>query len=278
MINHVSGEIGSFSVQRIVTNSGPVYYQFEQWRSDSTAARMTHGVFTRLGGTSAAPWASLNVGASVNDDPQAVARNAELFYGALAVDINRACTVWQVHGTEVIVAREPRPDRRWLAQADAIITDQIGLPLSMRFADCVPVLLYDPVRHIIGLVHAGWRGTVADAVGSALRAMADTFGTRASDVQAAIGPSIGPECYEVGAEVVAAAETAFGDVRNLVHYADDGRAYLNLWASNQRALQRAGVTQIEISGICTACHVDEFFSHRAEQGKTGRFGAIMMLK
>ena len=241
---------------------------------------MTHGVFTRLGGVSVAPWASLNVGASVNDDPVAVARNAQLFYQALDTDINRACTVWQVHGTEVIVAREPRPDRRWLAQADAIITDQIGLPLSMRFADCVPVLLYDPVRHAIGLVHAGWRGTVGDVVGSALRTMAVSFGTRAPDVQAAIGPSIGPECYQVGPEVVEATEKAFGTLSNLVHYADDGSTHLDLWASNRQALERAGVdpANIETSELCTACHTDEFFSHRAEHGKTGRFGAIMMLR
>ena len=267
-------------MQRIATTSGPIYYQFDQWTTPSIARTMAHGIFTRLGGVSVAPWASLNVGASVNDDPQAVARNAQLFYGALDTDINRACTVWQVHGTEVIVAREPRPDRRWLAQADALITDQIGLPLSMRFADCVPVLLYDPVRQAIGLVHAGWRGTVADVVGSALRTMVDSFGTRTHDVQAAIGPSIGPECYQVGPEVVEATKQAFGDVSDLVHYDGDGGAYLDLWTSNKRALERAGIdpAKIEVSKVCTACHVDEFFSHRAEHGKTGRFGAIMMLR
>ena len=270
--------MGNFTVQRIVTENGPVYYQFEQWHSATTSAALTHGVFTRLGGTSQPPWASLNVGASVNDDPAAVACNAERFYKALAVDSQRACTVWQVHGREVIVAREPHPDRRWLAQADAIVTDQVRLPLSMRFADCVPVLLYDPLRHVIGLVHAGWRGTVADVVGAALDTMAAAFGCQMADIQAAIGPSIGPECYQVGPEVVAEVRTAFGDTAGLISCDPEGHSHLDLWAANRWALERAGVRQIEVSGICTACHVDEFFSHRAEQGRTGRFGAIMMLR
>lgn len=255
-------------------SNGLIYYQFEQWRN---TPGLIHGVFTRLGGVSAAPWASLNLGASVGDDPQAVACNAERFYTALDLDRSRACTVWQVHGAETVIATEPRPDHRWLAQADAILTEQPNLPLSMRFADCVPVLLYDPVRPAIGLVHAGWRGTMADVVGSALRAMAETFGTQAADVQAAIGPSIGPECYQVGSEVVDATRAAFGTIDNFVHYAADGSAHLDLWAANRKALERAGVEQIEISGLCTACHTDEFFSHRAEHGRTGRFGAVMAL-
>ncbi|MHB8628439.1 MAG: peptidoglycan editing factor PgeF [Aggregatilineales bacterium] len=266
-------DFGNSIVQRLTSN-GLTYYQFEQWQ---TTPALIHGVFTRLGGVSAAPWASLNLGASVGDDLQAVACNAERFYSALGLDRSRACTVWQVHGAETVIATEARADHRWLAQADAILTERPGLPLSMRFADCVPVLLYDPVHPAIGLVHAGWRGTMADVVGSALRAMTETFGTRPTDVQAAIGPSIGPECYQVGPEVIEATRTAFGDVDGLIYIADDGSAHLDLWATNRRALERAGVGKIEISGLCTACHTDEFFSHRAEHGRTGRFGAVMAL-
>src|SRR5262249_9448876 len=160
----------------------------------------------------------------------------------------------------------------------AIVTDRPGLPLSMRFADCVPVLLYDPVHPAIGLVHAGWRGTMSDVVGAAVQKMSDTFGTRPADIQAGIGPSIGPECYQVGAEVVEATCAAFGDSDGLVHHAADGSAYLDLWEANRRALERAGIRQIEISGLCTACHTDEFFSHRAEHGRTGRFGAVIALE
>ena len=262
-------------MQLATASNGVPYYQFPLWQADS---RLSHGIFTRQGGVSAVPWESLNVGASVGDDPQAVVTNAERMYGALGWDRAQACTVWQVHGTDVVIAEAPRADLRYLAQADILLTDRRNLPLSMRFADCVPVLLFDPVRPAIGIVHAGWRGTLADATGVAVRAMTHAFGTRPADVQAAIGPSIGVECYEVGAEVVAATRTAFPDAADLIHVQPDGHTHLDLWTANEYALRRAGVEQIAISGLCTACHTDLFYSHRAEQGKTGRFGAVIALK
>ncbi|MCZ7541852.1 MAG: peptidoglycan editing factor PgeF [Anaerolineae bacterium] len=169
------------------------------------------------------------------------------------------------------------PPPRWLARADGLVTDRPGLALAMRFADCAPILLYDPAHHALGLAHAGWRGTVLGAGVSALRTMTDAFGTRPQDVQAAIGPSIGPQRYQVGEEVVAAIAEAFGRTDGLIRRADDGSAYLDLWAANWLALQRAGVTQIEVAGLCTATRTDEFYSHRAERGRTGRFGVIAAL-
>ncbi|MBI5930180.1 MAG: peptidoglycan editing factor PgeF [Chloroflexi bacterium] len=252
----------------------PVYYQFEFWQS----APLKHGVFTRLGGVSQAPWDSLNVGGNIGDDVEAVAQNHERIYAALELDGSRACTVWQVHGAETVVANGPLPDRKWLAKADGIVTDKIGLPLAMRFADCVPILFYDPVRHVIGMAHAGWRGTVQGAALSTLVAMRDTYGSQPADVLAAIGPSIGPENYQVGPEVVEAVQAYFGSTDGLIHWTDDGSAYFNLWEANRLTLARAGVEQIEVAGICTASHTHEFYSHRAEKGQTGRFGAVMALQ
>jgi YfiH family protein len=260
-------------VQRI-NGGGPVYYQFEQWADGS---RLVHGVFTRLGGVSQAPWTSLNLGGTVGDDQAAVRENHRRAYTALGLDGSRACTVWQVHSADTVVVRGPVAHRRWLARADGIVTDQAGLPLAMRFADCTPILLYDPVHHTIGMAHAGWRGTVSGAAVSTLDAMCTAFGTRPPDVQAAIGPSIGPDRYQVGDEVVEAVRRTFGQTEGLIRRAEDGSAYLDLWAANRLALERAGVTQIEVAGICTASHTDEFFSHRAEAGRTGRFGAVMAL-
>ena len=214
----------------------------------------------------------------MGDDPAAVRENHRRIYAALGVPAAQVCTVWQVHGAEVIYAQRPRPDGRWLAQADGIITDRVGLALMMRFADCVPILFYDPAHRAIGLAHAGWRGTVLGAGVSTLRAMECAFGTRPQDVQAAIGPSIGPERYQVGEEVVQAVEEAFGTLDGLVRRAADGSAYLDLWAANRRALRRAGVEQIEVAGLCTASRTDEFYSHRAENGRTGRFGVVMALQ
>ncbi len=255
-------------------DNGPIYYQFDQWAQDSD---LVHGVFTRLGGVSNAPWASLNVGGTVGDDPDAVRENSRRTVAALGLEGRPACTVWQVHSADSVVAQGPVPNRRWLARADGLVTDRRGLTLTMRFADCTPILLYDPVKHAIGLAHAGWRGTVLGAGVSALQAMVTAFGTRPVDVQAGIGPSIGPDHYQVGEEVVAAVRQAFGDTEGLIRRAADGSAYLDLWAANRRALERAGVRQIEVAGLCTATHIDEFYSHRAEAGRTGRFGAVIAL-
>ncbi len=259
---------------RRIENNGPVYYQFEQWAG---LDRLTHGIFTRLGGVSRADWTSLNLGGTVGDDREAVRENHRRVYQALGLDELRACTVWQVHSADTVLVQGPVPNRRWLARADAMVTDCPALPLSLRFADCTPILLYDPVRHAAGIAHAGWRGTVSGAAVSALHAMQSAFGTRPQDVQAGIGPSIGPDRYQVGEEVVEAVRRAFGSTDSLIKRADDGSAYLDLWAANRLALERAGVRQIEVAGICTATRTDEFYSHRAEAGRTGRFGVVMAL-
>jgi YfiH family protein len=254
---------------------GPIYYEFEQWAGSEA---LTHAVFTRNGGVSRAPFRSLNIGGTVGDDPAAVDQNLRLAYDALELDSEKACTVWQVHSADAVIATEPAVGRRWLARADSIVSNTPNLPLMMRFADCVPVLFYDPTQHVVGIAHAGWRGTVGQVVLSTLRAMQSAYGTNPTDVEAAIGPSIGPDWYQVGPEVVEAVQSAFGATDGLIRKAVDGSAYLNLWEANRFALEHAGVNKIEVAGICTASNVDEFFSHRAEQGKTGRFGAVIALR
>lgn len=258
-------------MQRI-THDSMVYYRFERW------AHLRHGVFTRSGGVSRAPWASLNLGGNVGDDAAAVRRNHELMYTALGVDDARACSVWQVHGIDVVLVNGTVRGRRWLARADAMVTDKLDTPLSMRFADCTPILFHDPVRGVIGMAHAGWRGTVQGMAANTVRVMQRAYGCQPADIQAAIGPSIGPDRYQVGEEVVAAVQAYFGTTDGLIRRdPGDGSAYFDLWAANRLDLERAGVEQIDIAGICTAERTDEFFSHRAEQGRTGRFGAVLTL-
>lgn len=261
-----------------VQHNDILYYQFEQW------PHLTHGVFTRKGGVSRGPWASLNVGGTNGDDVQAVHRNHELMYGALEVDHARACTVWLVHSADTVIVDGPVRGRKWVALADGMITDRTGTPLVMRYADCTPIMLHDPVKGVIGLAHAGWRGTVTGIAASVVRAMVRAYRCRPADIQAAVGPSIGPQSYQVGEEVVEAVYDYFGALNGdsdtdplITRDPGDGTAYFNLWAANQRDLLRAGVEQIEVAGICTAQNTDEFFSHRAEKGKTGRFGAVISL-
>lgn len=227
---------------------------------------------------SRAPFDTLNLGGNVGDDPKAVRANHERMYAALGVEDSKACTVWQVHSADVVIANAPVRGRRWLAQADAMMTDRTGVPLSMRFADCTPILFHDPVRGVIAIAHAGWRGTVQGMASNVVRAMAAAYGSRPEDIQAGIGPSIGPRRYQVGEEVVDAVQAHFGTTDGLIRRNPaDGTAYLDLWAANRLDLERAGVMQVEVAEICTAEHVDDFFSHRQEKGKTGRFGAVICL-
>jgi YfiH family protein len=207
-----------------------------------------------------------------------VQTNVERIFDALTLDVKSACTVWQVHSADVVIAEERAPGRRWLARADGLVTDQVGVPLTMRFADCVPILFHDPTKQVIGVAHAGWRGTVGQVTRHTVETMQAAYGCDPADVQAAIGPSIGPTQYQVGPEVVEAARESFGTTDGIIHYGEDGSTYFDLWEANRLALERAGVQQIEIAGVSTAERTDEWYSHRAEKGKTGRFCAVIALK
>lgn len=261
-----------------LTENGLTFYRFAFW------PQLSHGVFTRKGGVSKAPWDSLNVGGTVGDDLEAVRQNHERMYDVLKVNRSRACTVWQVHSADTVIVNGPIQGRRWVALADGMVTDRPDTPLVMRFADCTPIFLHDPVQGVIGMAHGGWRGTVRGAGVSAVKTMMRAYGSKPEDIQAGIGPSIGPDRYQVGEEVVEAVERYFGTLNGglaegdlIARDPDDGSAYFNLWAANKLDLLRVGVEQIDVAGICTASNTDEFFSHRAEKGRTGRFGTIISL-
>jgi hypothetical protein len=244
---------------------------------DSFPAALKQGVFTRHGGVSPAPWDSLNVGGTVGDDAPRVRENRARCFAAVGRPLESIFDVWQVHSADAVVALAPRPPSVEPLKADIILTDRSEVTLYMRFADCVPILLYDAQKGVIGLAHAGWLGTVRGASSAAVRAMIENYGSKPSDIQAAIGPSIGPDHYEVGPEVVAQVEQAFGaEVRNLVE-TRDAKTYFDLWMANKLQLEKSGVEQVEVAGLCTACHLDDWFSHRGEKGKTGRFGALLAL-
>jgi YfiH family protein len=157
-----------------------------------------------------------------------------------------------------------------------LLTDKAGIPLMQRFADCVPLVLYDPSRRALALAHAGWRGTVQGVALEAVRAMVQAFGSQPSDIIAGVGPSIGPCCYEIGPKVATQVCSNLQQGELLLPQADSA-IHLDLWAANRRQLEAAGVGQVEVAGLCTACHTKEFFSHRAERGLTGRFSVMALL-
>ncbi len=253
-------------------------YRFDQLNSESA---LVHAIFTRLGGVSLPPYATLNLSHAVGDDPTAVETNCNRVCRALHIRRSQTVTCHLTHSTHVFVVTSAHGGRS-VGQGDAMVTAEPGVYLSMRFADCVPILLHDPVRRAVGLAHAGWRGTVKNVAGAAVQAMVGQLGCSPETMMAVIGPAIGPCCYQVGGEIIQAVEAAFprrgptgDDGASLLHRRTDHRAYFDLWEANRRQLVAAGVGRVAVAGLCTACHTDHFFSHRAEQGHTGRFGAVI---
>ena len=252
---------------------GLVYYRHSPWSS------LPHGIFTRHGGVSPAPWQSLNLGASVGDAPAAVAENHRRLLAHFGLEGAAVSTLWLVHGADVIrLDAAPKPGAA-LPKADAMVTDQPHIPLLLRFADCVPLLFYDPERPAIGMAHAGWRGTAQGVAARTIQAMQQAYRCQPRSIQALVGPSICASCYEVGEDVMEAMRKRFA-AESLAECAvatADGRWLLDLPALNRLDLQNAGLVQIHDAAICTACRCDDFYSHRAEGGRTGRFGALLSL-
>jgi polyphenol oxidase len=250
------------------------YFTFS---SLAAAGGVTHGIFTRKGGVSPEPWASLNLGATVGDALENVQENRRRSFTAVGKELDSLYDSWLVHGTTSVYATQPRSPETPHVKADIIITDRPEVSLYMRYADCVPILLYDPVRHAVCLAHAGWVGTVNRVAEAAVKAMTVQFGTRAGDILAGIGPSICVDHYPVGEDVIHKVRQTFGADTEKVVLKKDEQMHLDLWKSNQIVLEQAGVEQIEVSGLCTACDTENWYSHRAEHGKTGRFGALLAL-
>ncbi len=246
-------------------------YRLDRLNDDPS---LVHAIFTRLGGVSLPPYASLNLGHSVGDDPAAVEANHNRVYRALHIHRSQTVTCHLTHSADVLVVTAA-DGGRIAGRGDAMVTADPGVYLSMRFADCVPILLYDPVRGAVGLAHAGWRGTVKNVAGAAVRAMVDELGCSPETTTAVIGPAIGPCCYQVGDEVIQAVEASFCDSTCLLSRRHKRRAHFDLWEANRQQLVAAGVSQVLVVGLYTACHTDRFFSHRAEQGHTGRFGVVI---
>jgi len=254
-------------------SGGVRYFTFDSL----DAYGLRHGVVGRRGGVSPAPWKSLNLGGTVGDAPKRVAENRRRAFDALGLRLSSAFDVWQVHSADIVLAEGPRASQP-IVQADAILTRRQGVTLFMRFADCVPVLLFDPARRAVGLVHAGWLGTVRRTLSAAIRAMVQSFGTKPEELLAGIGPSIGPDHYAVREDVVGQIRSSLGPSAENHLHARDGSVHLDLWSASRALLEAEGVRKIEVAGLCTACDTAEWFSHRAEAGKTGRFGAVISLE
>lgn len=220
---------------------------------------------TRSGGVSEGDFASLNLGILTDDDPARVVVNRTRLCEAVDADPDSATMAWQRHGSTVTRA-QPRgivtPGTVY-DHCDGLWSDEPGRAMLLLTADCLPIAIArKPGRPpALEILHAGWRGLLAGIVAAGVRALT----SRA--LAAAIGPSIGPCCYEVGEEVAAPFREAFGD--DVVR-----ESKLDLWTAAERALRAAGVEDVDRCDICTACNPDRFFSHRRDHGRTGRQGVI----
>jgi YfiH family protein len=237
-------------------------------------------VTTREGGVSAGVYATLNLSFSVGDEPGNVVENRRRAAAAVGAGLGDLVFAAQVHGAAVRVVTGADRGRgaavrgEEVGAADALVTTDPGTVLAVLVADCVPIVLYDPRARVLACVHAGWRGTVARVAGAAVAAM-ETLGARPGDVLAGIGPAIGPDRYQVGAEVAGAARDALGA---FVRPDGTGAWLYDLWAANRFLLREAGVPDrsIHLAGVPTGPEPGLFFSDRAAR-PCGRFAALARL-
>ena len=227
-----------------------------------------HGFTTREGGTSLGAFESLNLSSTVGDDPALVRENWARVRAATGLAFAR---VRQVHGCRVV---EVEAGTEPVEEADAVATVVPGVAACVSIADCVPVLLADPRSGAVAAVHAGWRGTIGGAAAAAVKALVDRHGARPGDLLAAIGPGIGPCCFEVSRELAVRFRDEVGVVTATPR---DHGSRVDLWRANEVLLRRAGLPgqRIETLARCTSCEERTFFSHRRDRGLTGRHVAFI---
>ena len=241
---------------------------------------LTHAFLTRWSGVSTGKFSSLNLGLREGDKEERVARNWRLIADAFGLSVSQFFPIDQVHGDRIVVV-EDLQDETSPVRCDAVLTARRGVALAVKTADCAPLLLVDREKQVVGVVHAGWRGTALGIAGKAVKALEDRFDSKPADILAAIGPAVGACCYQVDGKVYdafkklsAVRERAFRACQDV-----EGRWMLDLESANIIQLVEAGIPRENIfsAALCTSCRRDLFFSHRAEKEGTGRHLSFIVL-
>lgn len=239
------------------------------------------GFTTRHEGVSRPPYNSLNLGSNTFDSPHSVEGNRSLLARSMGTGLDRLVTVKQVHGTDLLVIDAPNPDYSHFhaLECDGIITNQPGLMIGVTVADCVPILLFDPAKGAVAALHAGWKGTAGQICTKGVAALTELFGSAPDSVLAAVGPAIGPCCYEVDRPVMEAFEKGASGWDLHAVPRGEGKWGLDLSGANRRQLREAGLLEenISVASQCVCCNQDLFFSYRRDQGDTGRQMGFIML-
>lgn len=258
-----------------------------------------HGVSTRLGGISQGLYRSLNLSFWVGDKASAVLENRRRFCHALDVSLDSLTVARQVHGCNVKIIRKSdrgkgsRNGSSAIQSTDAMLTKEKHISLLALSADCPLILCYDPIRKVIGFIHASWRGASEGIISKTIQRMREEFGSEPSKIIAVISPSIGPCCYEVKKDFIGVMRTRVSNVQRFIKQRKD-KTYFNLWAFTKDQLKRSGLrpehiesanprrevgipTPTYVGGLCTRCHSGLFYSWRRDGARTGRFGALISL-
>lgn len=259
-----------------------LYITFPNLNTNHSVAAFT----TRMGGVSRGRFASMNMSFQNGDDAAAVKQNYDILFDALDLDFNKAVLSHQTHTSNLRIVTEEDAGKgitknRDYTDIDGLITNCKNIPLVTQFADCVPLLFYDPIKQVIAASHAGWRGTVAEIGKKTVIKMCEAFGCEPKNIKAAIGPSIGKCCYEVDDPVVISfKQLKYINQIDILTPKRNGKYMLDLQTANRLILENAGLPfeNICISDLCTCCNSQYFHSHRATGGSRGNLAAVIALK
>lgn len=253
----------------------------------SAAEGVVHGFSTRQGGVSRGIFSSMNLSFTRGDEEECVRENYARLGKAVGFDCGRLVLSDQTHTANIRVVTEEDAGKGFVrpkdyVDVDGLVTNVPGLTLATFYADCVPLLLVDPVHKAVGLSHSGWKGTVKRIGKRTVEVMQERYGSRPEDLLAAIGPSICQDCYEVSKDVIQQFQETFMPPQweEIFYQKPNGKYQLNLWKANELIFREAGLknSQIVTTDLCTCCNPKLLFSHRASKGKRGNLGAFLMLK
>ncbi len=261
---------------RLIENNGIKYFKIESFEESGA---VNHCFTTRVGGVSKGEFFAMNFRTACADSFENVLENYRIICSEIGINPENLVLSNQVHEDKVVrVGRKHCGNgilrANCFESADGLITNEPGVALVTSFADCVPLYFFDPVKKVIALSHSGWKGTVMNIAKNTISAFAE-FGSRPADILAAIGPSIGECCFEVGDDVADIFRENYG---NAFIKKYDGRYHVNLQAVIEMQLRELGVCNITKAGICTACNSEWLFSHRKTNGRRGNMIALLELK
>lgn len=261
-----------------------VYYQFSSFQVYSPGLR--HLITTRISGYSQKPYDTLNIGLHVGDKKDDVLRNRKLVCQTMGYEVDSMIAMQQSHTANVRVIDahyKGRGAREWedgIENTDALVTDSKDIILSGMAADCSLNILYDPVKRVLGVCHSGWKGTVSGVLRNTISEMVKTFNCRREYIRVGIGPVICSKCYEVGDDLIEAMKDSFpSSFGGILSKTRQGSWSISLVNALYMQLCGEGIKpgHIELSNICNACKIDEFYSYRNENRTTGRFGLFAVL-